>query len=201
MAKNWTVADMPAVFKSGNKEDMADVGNRFPLVSMLMARLYEAAPVAFEEFAKGIPDTVTVRKIEAVLKSGADVEDADETEEDVKEEKKEKAADKKESKKSGKGKKEVKGEYDGMTAKELFTLCKEKGIKVEPKKDEKYYIKALEKAAAEAEEDAEEDDDWDDGEDEVKEDKKKKEKESKKSGSKKKKDEEDDDDEDEDWDI
>lgn len=55
-----------------------------------------------------------------------------------------------------------KTDYDSMSAKELYTLCKERDIDAEPRKPEAYYIKKL-KAADEAG-----DDDWDDdkGEDE-----------------------------------
>lgn len=61
--------------------------------------------------------------------------------------------------------------YEGKTAKELFTLCKERDIEVEPKKDVDHYTKLLkkadEKAAKEASKPAEpakpasNDDDWD----------------------------------------
>lgn len=36
-------------------------------------------------------------------------------------------------------------DYEEKTPRELYTLCKEKGIKVEPKKSKEYYIKALRK--------------------------------------------------------
>lgn len=34
-------------------------------------------------------------------------------------------------------------DYESMSAKELFALCKEKGIEVEPKKSKEYYIEKL----------------------------------------------------------
>lgn len=34
--------------------------------------------------------------------------------------------------------------YEGMTSKELYALCKERGLDVEAKKSAKYYIEALE---------------------------------------------------------
>lgn len=66
-----------------------------------------------------------------------------------------KKANKEDSKTSGEGDK-----YKGKTAKELYTMCKERGIKVEPKKNAAFYANELIKAdEAEAE-----DDDWgDDG--------------------------------------
>lgn len=55
-------------------------------------------------------------------------------------------------------------EYADMSAKELFDLCRKRGIKVQPKKKADVYIAALKKAdAAEAAED--DDDDWGDEED------------------------------------
>ncbi|MDE7431930.1 MAG: hypothetical protein K2N34_08460 [Lachnospiraceae bacterium] len=57
--------------------------------------------------------------------------------------------------------------YDGMSAVELYKLCKERKVKADPKKPAKYYVSLLKKAdeeAAQAEDDAEEDEDWDDEE-------------------------------------
>lgn len=52
--------------------------------------------------------------------------------------------------------------YDGMTAKELYKLCKEKGIEVKPKKPEKFYINQLEEydEAYNDWDDDYDDDDW-----------------------------------------
>lgn len=60
-------------------------------------------------------------------------------------------------------------EYDSKSAMELFKMCKERGIKVAPKKKADVYAEALRKAdaeAAEAEED-EAEDDWGDEEEEA----------------------------------
>lgn len=87
--------------------------------------------------------------------------------------------------------------YAGKTAKELFELCKKRGIKAAPKKKADVYIELLKKAdAAEAEAD---DDDWDDGDDEVEEAPKKQTKQ--KAKAKAKKPAEPEEDEDDDWDI
>lgn len=53
--------------------------------------------------------------------------------------------------------------YAGKTAKELYTMCKERGIKVQPKKEAAEYAKLLKKAD-EVEEDSEEDSDDDEWE-------------------------------------
>lgn len=83
-------------------------------------------------------------------------------------------------------------DYESMSAKELYSLCKERGLKVEPKKQPKEYIKALKAADAESEDG---DDGWDDEDEKpAKEDKKAAKKSDKKAA---KKEEEDD----EEWDI
>ena len=50
-------------------------------------------------------------------------------------------------------------DYEDMSAKELYKLCKERDIECKPKKKEQYYIKLLEEAD-EAEDDWGDDDDW-----------------------------------------
>ena len=56
-------------------------------------------------------------------------------------------------------------DYSDMSAKELFKLCKERGIDVIPKKPEKYYIKKLEeydKAQDDWGDDEDDEDEWED---------------------------------------
>ena len=54
-------------------------------------------------------------------------------------------------------------DYSEMTAKELYSICKERGIDVQPKKPAKFYINQLEEydAAHEDWED-EDEDEWED---------------------------------------
>lgn len=55
-------------------------------------------------------------------------------------------------------------DYSEMSAKELYKLCKDRGIEVKPKKPERYYIKQLEEYDAAQEdwsEDEDAEDDWD----------------------------------------
>ena len=54
-------------------------------------------------------------------------------------------------------------DYESMTAPELYKACKERGIKVEPKKKASYYVAALKKAD-EAEVQDDEEESWDDEE-------------------------------------
>lgn len=56
-------------------------------------------------------------------------------------------------------------DYEDMSAKELYKLCKERDIECKPKKSEKYYINLLkedDKAHDDWEDGDDEDDDWDD---------------------------------------
>ena len=55
-------------------------------------------------------------------------------------------------------------DYSEMSAKELYDLCKERGIKVAPKKPAKYYINQLEEwdAAQEDWGEEEDEDEWED---------------------------------------
>ena len=59
---------------------------------------------------------------------------------------------------------EEESQYERMSAKELYKLCKERNIEAIPKKNETYYINLLEEddKAHDDWEDEEEDDDWDD---------------------------------------
>lgn len=61
---------------------------------------------------------------------------------------------------------EENSEYADMSAKELYKLCKERGIEAAPKKSEKYYVNLLEEddEARDEWDDEEEDDDWEDEE-------------------------------------
>lgn len=85
---------------------------------------------------------------------------------------------KKDSKKKGKSKDdddedlpwdddEESTDYEDMSVKELYSLCKERDIECKPKKSEKYYINLLEEddAAHDDWDDEDDDDDWDDDED------------------------------------
>lgn len=98
------------------------------------------------------------------------------------------------------GEAEADDTYTGKTAKELFGMCKKRGIKVEAKQKAAVYIEALKKAdAAEAEADA--DDDWDDDEAEEQAPAPKKQAKQKPKAKAKKVEEPEEDEDDDDWDI
>ena len=186
MAKNWTMCEAIEEMANGTKESIADFGGRYPLTTTLMAKAVSGDKEAVVELIKALPEHITVRKIEATLKTGVAEVEANEEAEKVEEKKPvKKTKEKKAAKEEAEG-------YEAMTAMELFKECKKRGIKAEAKKPEKYYIGLLKKDDAkntEAEEDG-----WDEEED------KKPAKKEKKTTKKEAEPEEADDDDDE-WEI
>lgn len=164
MAKNWKVGEAVKAIQSGSKEDIMDIGRRFPLFANLAAQVNEAGVALLD----CVPDYCSARKIESVLKG--DVQETEEAADtDVEEEapapkkapaKKEAPAKKAQKKAPAKEADDEEDELAGKSAKELFEMCKEKGLKVKPKQDKSVYIDALKKAEAADEEE----DDWGDEE-------------------------------------
>lgn len=203
MAKNWSVSEAVEAINNGDKESIVDIGRRFPLLLNSVKGALAGDKQSFLDFVAALPEYDTANKINKRMKDGIEASedaDADADVEDAAEEKKPV------KKTAGKGAKKAKEEepvddvevdYSEMDAKELFTLCKERGIKAAVKKPAKYYIGLLEKADAE---DADGEDDWDE-EEEEKPVKKAAKKSEKKPAKKVKKEEQDDDDDDEEWDI
>ena len=201
MAKNWSMKEAVAEILAGNKEAIQDIGKRFPLTANAIATMgNNAGAVAI---INALPDHISARKIESVLKDGvADIEDDEiETPEDKPVVKKEEKPAKKTA-----AKKEAKNdepELEMMTEVELFKLCKARKIKAAPKQDKQYYLDLLNPKTEDA------DDDWDDDAAEEKKPAKKApaKKEAPKKETKKpvkkavKEEESSDDDDDEDWDI
>lgn len=194
MATNWNMKEATKAILSGDKEAMVDIGRRFPLAAIAIAQMGNN-PGALT-IINALPDHISVRKIESVLKDGVQESSDDDVEEVMPKPE--------EPKTSGRGKKKVEKEepvkakgkkasakkndeddLESMSEVELFRLCKKKGIKAAPKQDKEYYIDLL----TPADSDEEEDKDWEDEE----------EKPVKKNAKKSKKNE--DTDEDEDWDI
>lgn len=182
MAKNWKVGEAVKAVKSGNKADILDIGRRFPLFANLAAQLNDAGV----QLLDCIPEYVSARKLESVLKG-----DVQPTEEEEETEVEEKPAKKKAPAKTKASKKEEEDEYSGKSAKELYDMCKEAGLKVKPKQTKEAYIEALKSA----ENEVEEDDDWGDEEEEAP--KKPAKKTAKKKAPKKEVEEDDDDD----WEV
>lgn len=188
MAKNWKVGEAVKAIQAGNKEDIMDIGRRFPLFANLAAQVNEAGVAMLD----CVPDYCTARKIESVLKG--DVQEvAEDTEDEGVEEKapaKAKAEKKAPAKKAPAKKEEEDDSLESKSAKELFEMCKEAGLKVKAKQDKQVYIDILNAAN-----ESDEEDDWDEEEEEEPAPKKAEKKAPKKAA---KKDEED---EDDDWGI
>lgn len=164
MAKNWKFGEAVRAIKAGNKEDILDIGRRFPLFANLAAQVNEAGMALID----CVPDYCTSRKIESVLKGDVQESTEEEVEEEApaKETKKAPAKPEKKApaKKAAPKKEEAEDDEDDLeskSAKELFEMCKEAGLKVKPKQDKAVYIEALQ--AANADEDEE---DWDEEEEE-----------------------------------
>lgn len=177
MAKNWSLKGVLEAVKTNAKEDIVDIGRRFPLTLITISKLQDVNGI--EDLINAIPEHITARKIEKVLRDGVEVSDSidddddDEIKEPVMNPPVVEAADEsvEEPKKRGRKKKEadpepVKEEKaeekdDDLESKsevELFKLCKSKGIKAVPKKDKKYYINLLN---GENNSSDDEDEDWD----------------------------------------
>lgn len=117
MAKNWKVAEAVNAIRNGDKDAIADIGRRFPLFAVNAATVNDGAMGLIE----AIPEFITVRKMESVLKKGVDdseveseEDEIDEEEEEVKpkKEKKEKKVAKKKAKKAEKPSKKKKVDDD-----------------------------------------------------------------------------------------
>jgi hypothetical protein len=137
MAKNWKPFEGIKAVQEGDKAEVMDLGKRFPLFARL------AANGDLLGIIEALPEDVTVRKIEAMLKKGVvELEDAEETEVEEKEEKKKKnkKKDKKEKKKGKKGK------------------SKKKEVEEEEEDDEDLEDLELDD---DEDDDEDEDDDWD----------------------------------------
>lgn len=218
MAKTWSVSEAVKAINAGDKEAIADIGKRFPQFAVAAAKVGDNEGAM--TILGALPEHVTARKVEAILKDGVD-EDTDaetsEDDEEVEEEKpkrgrkaatsdddkKAKAKARREARKA-KAKTETEEEdadeaeeeetdYTSMNAVELYKLCKKRKLDVEPKKKAAYYIDALKAADSDVEEEAE-DEDWEDEEEEEKPAKKSKGRPAKAEKAKKE-------DDDEDWDI
>ncbi|MCX7924154.1 MAG: hypothetical protein N3B21_19420 [Clostridia bacterium] len=190
MAKNWKVGEAVRAIQAGNKEDILDIGRRFPLFLNLASQVNEPAAKILDT----IPEYVTARKVESVLKGETEEGGEGET---TGEEKEVKDISKEEKKDTAKD--EKKDPYAGKSAKDLYMMCKERKIEVETKQAPEVYIKALkadDKKKAEAAKKSEtkkteskkDEDDW--GEEDKKDTKKTEKKEEKKDTKK-----------DDDWDI
>lgn len=177
MAKNWTAYEAAKEIYGDNKENITEIGSRFPLLTRTVAM---ANNEYILDILSALPK-VTARVLETGLK-----ENTSEIIEDDIEEEEVKPAKTKKTKTVTEDEDEEISTYEGMTGKELYALCCKRGISSMCKsrskdaliellnkfdngeletKEEKKASKAKAKAAPKVEE-AEEEDDWEDEEEE-----------------------------------
>ena len=138
MATNWSAYEAAKEIMGNNKENIAEIGSRFPLFTRTVAC---ANNDYLLDILKALPK-VTARVVETGLKE-IEVEDNEQMEE---------AEVQKKEKKTPKSKQPVQeddwedeedkteSEYDGMTGKELYALCCERGISSLCKSRSKDYL-------------------------------------------------------------
>lgn len=140
MAKNWTVKEASVVLAKGkNKEEILELGKRFPLATVVITKVGAgcAAPEAFMELMKAMPDYLTMNKLNSALKGDAtDAADVEEDTEEVeapaaksekKTEKKAKAADVEEEDADVDA--EDIPDFESMSAQEMYKWGRKRGIK------------------------------------------------------------------------
>ena len=167
MATNWSAYEAAKEIMGSNKENIAEIGSRFPLFTRTVSMANSEYVL---DLLKAIPK-VTARVIETGLKDINDVEA--EAEEAVEETQEKETKAKKEAKAAGKtkAKKEVETEgdaedddYENMTSKALYKLCCDRGISSQCKKRDKASLIAVLKANDGAA--GEDEDDWGDEDEE-----------------------------------
>ena len=144
MAKNWTLKEAVAVIAAGtDKEAICELAKRFPLTSMAIAKM--GTNVGIEALFGGMPEHMTMLKMERSLKDGVSEAVEDEDEED--------AADTEEAAAVS----EAEEDFNAMTTKQLYELCIKRGLKVSKYgKPKSYYVEQLTAAAGNADEEEEE---------------------------------------------
>lgn len=135
MATNWSAYEAAKEIMGNNKENIAEIGSRYPLFTRTVAC---ANNDYLLDILKALPK-VTARVVETGLK---------EMESDTDEQMEEAEAPKKSAGKTKKMEKEddwdeedeTESEYDSMTGKELYALCCERGISSLCKSRSKDYL-------------------------------------------------------------
>lgn len=137
MATNWSAYEAAKEIMGNNKENIAEIGSRFPLFTRTVAC---ANNDYLLDILKALPK-VTARVVETGLKEMES--DADEQMEEAEAPKKEKKTPKSKQpvqEDDWDEEDETESEYDGMTGKELYALCCERGISSLCKSRSKDYL-------------------------------------------------------------
>lgn len=125
MAKNWNAYEAAKELYGTNKENIEEIGSRYPLFTRTVAM---ANNPYLLDLLSAIPK-VTARVVETGLKTNEDNDIVDAEAEDVTEVQEEKSETKKASAKKVKEESDESGEdYESMSAKDLYALCCKRGI-------------------------------------------------------------------------
>lgn len=138
MATNWSAYEAAKEIYGENKDNIAEIGSRFPLFARKVALTNN---VQLLDVLKALPK-VTARVVETGLKEMES--DADEQMEEAEAPKKEKKTPKSKQPVPDddweEDTEEAETDYDGMTGKELYALCCERGISSLCKSRSKDYL-------------------------------------------------------------
>lgn len=161
MAKNWSAYEAAVALYGDNKDEIAEVGSRFPLFTRVVCLANDENLL---DILKAIPK-VTARVVETGLKEMEAEEPEEIKEEEVsaeKEKKQEKAKGKKAMAEEPEEDTEESGDddYESMTSKALYKLCCDRGISSQCKKRDKASLIAVLRANEGAGEEEAEDDEW-----------------------------------------
>ena len=184
MAVRYSMTDaFNVLLENNDQEAMDDIFRRYGGVARKMLRAICSSndPETIKEVIELVPEYVSMQKVNKIhreLLEGADPDDEEVEEEEEHKAKPAPKARRQAAKAKAKpepveevdddeDEDEEAGPYDGKNARELFELCKERGIKTQPRKRATTYKKLLEdwdaKHAGEpdVEEEEDDDEDWD----------------------------------------
>lgn len=126
MAKNWSAYEAAKELYGTNKENIEEIGSRYPLFARTVAM--DNSPFLLD-LLSAIPK-VTARVVETGLKTNQDdIVDAEAEEVETEETQEEKPAKKASAKKvKEEPEEEESSDYESMSAKDLYALCCKRGI-------------------------------------------------------------------------
>lgn len=121
MAKNYSLTEAVQIISEGtNKTEIADIGKRFPLLAVSIAKIVALAGTEFVDFASFMPEHLTANKVNSAMKAQLNDADAD-TDEDAEDEPKPTKAAKKVSKTTDGT------DYESISGSKLFEMIKAAG--------------------------------------------------------------------------
>lgn len=125
MAKNWSAYEAAKELYGTNKENIEEIGSRYPLFARTVAMANNPFVL---DLLSAIPK-VTARVVETGLKANQeDIVDVEAEEVETEEAQEEKPAKKASAKKAKEEPDESVEDYESMSAKELYALCCKRGI-------------------------------------------------------------------------